>query len=68
MVSKELNMNFPSDLETLALVEWVDVSRDGVRGYEAVYPNGLGYMRIEGNTLYFFEGNNLVKTLVLVSA
>ena len=60
-------MNFPSDLETLALVEWVDVYRNGVSGFEAFYPNGLGYMRIEGDRLYFYEGGKLVKTLVLVS-
>ena len=56
-------MDFPSDLETVALLEWVDVSRNGRRGLEASYPNGLGYMRIEGDRLYFYEGDRLVKTV-----
>jgi len=64
-----MNFPFPSDLETVALLDWAEIVDDvGGVTYEASYPNNFGYMRIAGNTLYFYEGNNLVKTLVLVTA
>ena len=57
-------MNFPSDLETVARLDWAEIVDDvGGVTLEASYPNGLGYMRIAGNFLYFYEGGRLVKTV-----
>jgi hypothetical protein len=44
-------MNFPSDLETLCLLNWSKVD-DYLM---APYPNGAGEMRVIRDTLGFYE-------------
>lgn len=49
----QANIDFPSALETVALLNW---KRGSVSGcLEAPFPNGAGFWRIEGNKLVSYE-------------
>ena len=54
MVEKEniIMVDFPSELETLVLVDW---SRDENGVLRAVYPNGAGFILLRGETVEYYD-------------
>jgi len=54
MIEKEnfVMVDFPSELETLALCNW---SRDENGALRSEFPNGAGFMLIRGETVEYWE-------------